>query len=414
MNTSIGRVAGVLAVAMALCLALPATASAASLGFGKIHFSGFIRDYYFTRTQRVGQNRRSFSLGGKLHFETTEKAGLGVGASLFTAQPFDLNSSNISLVDVTVPGTPLTALGEAYLGYRAPGVQGKFGAMLVNTPWAPPSDSRMIPSTFEGLITSEKLGPFITFTADRLYRFKNRTDAYFTEHTLLTTAPSPGVLILNGTYAAGPVTTSLWYNNFYDIARLGYGEFKFRNAKGGMVQPYVNFQIGNEGSSGSALVGKVSSNFTGEQVGVASPHLDVSVAYNLIPLRTGFFRGGGIASPYTSSYQTDPLYTTQMFTGLVESGAGHGIKGAATYWSPDRRFRIVASRANYYLYTSVKGTPVNNQAETDIDTTYFTNGAAKNGTWNGLAIRYRLGFENDTGAPQEFTYSRLMFEYDFN
>ena len=413
MNTSIGRVAGGLAIVATLCTALPAATSASPLGFGKVHFSGFVRDYYFTRTQRVGQDRRAYALGGKLHFETTERAGLGTGASLFTAQPLGLNSTDLNLVDVTVPGTVLTTLGEAYLSYRAPGVQGKFGAMLVNTPWVPPSDSRIIPSTFEGLITSEKLGPF-TFTMDRLNRFKNRTDAYFTEHTLMTTAPSPGVFILNGTYAGGPVTASLWYNNFYDIAGLAYGELKFRNAKDGMVQPYFNFQLGNEVSNGSALVGKVASNFTGEQLGVASPHLDVSLAYNLIPLRAGFFRGGGIASPYTSSYQTDPLYTTQMFTGLVEDGSGHAIKAAATYWSPDRRLRVIASRANYYLYTSVKGTPINDQAETDVDTTYFPTGTAKNGTWNGLAIRYRLGFENSSGAPQEFTYSRLMFEYDFN
>jgi hypothetical protein len=136
---------------------------------------------------------------------------------------------------------------------------------------------------------------------------------------------------------------------------------------------------------------------------------------------------GGLASPYTFSHATDPLFTTSLTQGMAERGAGSSEKLALTYTSTNKRLVLMASRA-YYDY-GFNNAP-DQTAETNGDATYYLR-PLTNGPYHGLMLRFRYGVRTDDHAsglnvPPEiaangvffgslpyFVYTRAQVEYDF-
>ena len=125
---------------------------------------------------------------------------------------------------------------------------------------------------------------------------------------------------------------------------------------------------------------------------------------------------GGIASPYTDSYSTDPLFTTSMIQGIVDRrAAGSGVKIAATYTSPDKRLVLLVSRA-FWDYGTL-GAPQQTD-ETDADAMYHFSAMRPHEPYKGLLARYRYGVRDQTdvavyGGLPLFKYNRAQIEYDF-
>lgn len=123
----------------------------------KTNINGDIRTYYFTRdySNPSMNNQSAFSLGGKLNLLTEPFLnGFRVGGTLYLAQPLGLNSKTYSRVDNTLPGSPITTLGQAYAQYQNTYALGRLGDQLIITPWVNPADSRMIPATYQGAYLS--------------------------------------------------------------------------------------------------------------------------------------------------------------------------------------------------------------------------------------------------------------------
>jgi hypothetical protein len=210
-------------------------------------------------------------------------------------------------------------------------------------------------------------------------------------------------------------------------------------------KPFAAFQAGRETDTGASQLGRIDSFVVGGQLGAnVTRSITVALGYNYIPehtetvptpagttcsaahvagARAGFslpyFIGsnapscivnrngtttylfGGLASPYTDSYATDPLYTTSISQGMADRRApGSGVKLSASYTSPDKRWVFLTSRAYYDYGTSLVGQQ--QTSEFDADLQYYVNKPRASGPYTA-----QYG-----GAPY-FKYNRAQLEYDF-
>lgn len=424
-------------------------------------YGGNLRAFYFTRTNgfqnAANTNRAAFNFGGKLHGEYHfANSPFTLGATYFGADPFEANGNNpgfSSRVDNTLPGFSLSTLGEAYLQYSGKTVQAKIGNMVINTPWANASDSRIKPVAFQGIDAQAELGSGLTIGVDRMTRFEHRTSSAFERRTLLTDAPAGnpaypiystnGFLSADIGYHHGPFTGTLWDYQFYDIANMVYAEGKLALAPTSPLKPYLAAQFVNETQTGRDLVGTIDNQTFGALLGASlSRNVDVSLAYDHSPWHSyttnaascaaagaGFFLPaggtpdcvnnnngsytvyyGGIASPYTEAYATDPLYTTSISQGMADRhSAGDGYKFSTTLQTNDKRFRAILSDA-YYNYGNAAGP--NKTKEFDADVTYFMNHVGP-GAYRGFSIRHRYADRTQPNVPFDFKYNRTQLEYDF-
>lgn len=378
----------------------------------KIVVNGDIRNYYFTRSYKEGTDQAAFSVGGRLHAETSARRGLGFGATYMGANPLAQNGPNPLLIDNTLPGYTISTLGEAYLSYQGERSQVKYGRQVIRTPWANPSDTRMVPVSFEGLSASMQTTTGWSFSLDRMYKFKNRVKSTFDRNTLVTTVPTSGFLAAGTVYKKGPLSAQAWYYRFYDIAQLGYADALLRANTKKRFKPVAAAQIMSEGGIGGNLLKNVRAHAAGGSLGVASDDVEATVSYDNVPGDASAYKGGLIVSPYTSGYQTDPLFTDTQSASLVEKGQGHAYKVAATFWTSGHRFRFIADRARYFL-APAKGVPNNDLLKTDFDLTYFLGARPGDAAFRGLAIRDKLGIFDTPAAPLTQQFNQAMLEYDF-
>jgi hypothetical protein len=388
--------------------------------------------------------------------------------------------------DNTLPAYQMSTFYEAYVQYDKYGVFAKLGNQVINTPWTNASDSRLKPAAFQGADIAYRVTPNYTVEVMDMDRFQARTTSDFLKANLLTGAAGElpyGVAPITNPaantggfqygrvgYANGKLTTNLQYYHFYDLANLSWldGRYTFTHLK---LKPYLAIQAGNEKSVGSSIVGKINSQVYGTQLGVnVTKNLVLTAGADVIPrhienlpagLRcnaatgtiapgqtypnpsAGYFVGanvpqcianpngtysveyGGLASPYTDSYATDPLFTTSLTQGMADRRApGSSEKVALTYTSTDKRLVLMVSRAYYdYGYT---GFP-DQTAETNGDATYYLRPKGSS-PYHGLFLRYRYGIRTDDhssalnspglpavffGSSPYFVYNRAQLEYDF-
>lgn len=124
---------------------------------------------------------------------------------------------------------------------------------------------------------------------------------------------------------------------------------------------------------------------------------------------------GGLASPYTDSYATDPLFTTGFTRGMVDQRSpGSSIKIAATFTSDDKQFIGTISQ-DWFDYNN-PGYALNDN-ETALDLWYLFKKVPKSGPYKGFSFRYRYGsrsypvYTSTQGGL--FKYNRFQAEYDF-
>ncbi len=305
-------------------------------------YRGYVRAYDFYRQNaysaygkagpgsKANQNseNNAISLHGDYTFQPT---GLSIGASYLYANP--LNdcadpSKHASTVgppcgtkseppglnpDDTLPGFELSTLYEAYLQYKANGWYFKGGNQVINTPWAPSSDSRLKPVAYQGADASYTLASDWTLEAADFWQWECRTCSDFDRGTLLT-AINPGGYTYSGasgyptnfynptetTYdnngfeygrlgyagpASAPLAANAYYYAFSDIATAWWFDAKYPFA--GPLRPFIAAQGGVERNAGESLLGTINSEILGLQVGFNPLH-DVTLTggFDTIPIKT--------------------------------------------------------------------------------------------------------------------------------
>ena len=469
-------------------------------------YAGDLRAFYFGRTNgntcltckvKGSPNATAFNFGGQLHGQVNiPHSPWALGATYFGAYPFGANwpgpLHNIGynpLVDNTLPGYPISLLGEAYVQYKTAGTFGQIGRQVLTqqqSPWANPSDSRINPVAFQGTQLNGNLTPTLNLGVMYIPRFRARANSAFNANTLLTscdtafptgkgpivgvagtfTVPgdpcnkpqhSQGFLQFSAqaTFPHIGLAAQAYQYEIYDITTMTYVNAVWNFNKGARANPYVAGQFLDESSTGNHLVGLVHNSTYGGQFGATiAKNLNLIVGYNGSPALSsvvaaqncgtasspkaastrGVFGGvsdtstpglpprlvtcwrGGIASPYTDNYATDPLYTTQISQGLADvHKPGTGSKIALAWQSNDKRLRILASNAwwDYSLPGKVSGTGNgDSRAEFNFDVSYYFN-HVRSGPYRGFWIRQRYADRTQPFTPFDFKYSRTQLEYTF-
>lgn len=407
-----------------LCLISIAAEAQAESTIPYLEVDGNLRTYYFQRNFSKPNlpNQKAFSFGGKLNALTEDCFdGFRLGATAYTAQPLGLNAHNPNKVDMTLPGKPVTTLGQAFLQYENNDFLARMGNQLISTPWLNEADSRMIPAAYQGFYA--KMSPMTDFDlmAMRMVRFKSRIKGGFSKTNLyspinqgtpinaLGNQKVIGTLALGAQYKHCDFKAQIWGYQFYNIAKLYYGDVSYTMDTDTLVRPIIGAQIGHEHNDGNPVfnaagVAKKNSDIYGALFGAEIADGSVTIGYNKIPKHTGSFQNGNIISPYTAGYAVDPLYTTSMIAGLIDKSAGSATKGTVQYDFFEKQLHFLVS---YARYKTDPFTP--NTSEANFDVTYKPNEQCKN-----LSLRYRWGLLRHNPAFGRFIYNRLMVQYDFS
>jgi hypothetical protein len=260
-------------------------------------------------------------------------------------------------------------------------------------------------------------------------------------------------------YKAGNTGFSLAADQYevYDIAGMTWVTAQWSFAKKWKANPYIAGQYLDENSAGSAFAGTVRSHVSGGQFGASvTPNLLFTLGYDGVPINTsvvpatackgtpakpvapapgvifggvaetsvtGLPKGdvqclwGGIASAYTDSLATDPLYSTSISQGLADvHKPGTGLKAGLAWTSDNGRVKLLVSQAwyDYWLPGFNKTTSnVDYRAEFDADLTIFFNPVRAGRPYKGFSIRQRYADRTQTFSPFDFKYSRTQLEYAF-
>jgi hypothetical protein len=281
-----------------------------------------------------------------------------------------------------------------------------------------------------------------------------------------------GVFFARAGYAGPkslPLTANLSYYQFNNISDAVWLDANYNLT--GKAKGFVALQAGSEGNTGNSIVGKISSGVFGLKAGLnIFPNVQLWGAFDTIPIKTDTLSAatmasggskcnavgqlalaagqskykvnfpyflptggtgecsvnadgstniyyGGWASPYTDSYATDPLFTTELTQGMVDRRSpGTSYKLQLTFTSDDRRF-VAYVNEGWFDYNN--GAYANGTTETDFDALYYFTPLPKKGLYHGFSFRYRYGnrVQNPTftgGTPVGlFVYNRFQAEYDF-
>ncbi|HTX57534.1 MAG TPA: hypothetical protein VMD47_10600 [Candidatus Acidoferrales bacterium] len=262
-----------------------------------------------------------------------------------------------------------------------------------------------------------------------------------------------------------PLTANVYYYDFQNIANMFWLDAKYPLGTS-RLKPFLAIQGGTENAPSSDLVGKVDAAVFGAQAGFyPMSNVLLTGAFDTIPVRTDTdqsFAGitcnaqhqfatkksynyelpywvpaggtaectadnaagtvydvyyGGLASPYTDSYATDPLYTASGTQSMTDRRSpGSAFKLQATFTSDNKQFWLQVGQT-WYDYTN-PGYATSTNA-TDYDMQYFFMKVPKTGLYKGLSLRVRLFSRSETnwfGAtqiPGLFKYDRFQLEYNF-
>ncbi|MGZ3543144.1 MAG: hypothetical protein ACXVAF_18490 [Vulcanimicrobiaceae bacterium] len=384
-------------------------------------------------------------------------------------QQYPSENNNYRSTDTTLPPFTLSTLAEAYVLYKNAQLDVTAGDQLFSSPWAGPSDSRIKAAYYQGFDAQYRFARDWTIGVSRMTQWENRTSSNFNKSNLIVPLgsdgsivnPTTGFLLLKTSYTHGSsFNAGLDYYQFYDIASLLWFETKLTWARTSTLKPYIAIQFGSESNAGRSLAGKINSGVLGAEIGASlGPNVDVTVGYDQLPWRsatvalpagvecknnvisgsaptggTGYWLPtggtpncvkaaagtaivyyGGIASPYTDSYSSSPLFTTSESQDMAERrSAGNSAALTVTIRSTNKQIRAIVTRT---LDNFTNGAGAETTWGTGIDVEYYFNKVG-DGPYRGLSLRNRWKQRTQTytqlwGGTPLFNYSRVQFEYNF-
>ena len=407
-----------LLLGMTMAAVPQAKAESPLISDGKV--SGYLRAYDFTRdySGNALTDLHSFSLGGKLGVESGSIGGFSAAAGFYFAHDIGFNnySQNNKYLNPLLMGTShgLDVLGEAFLQYKNSWTQIRAGDQKIDNPWVNPSDGFMMPNLYQGITSEFYPAAGLKLSADRIWRFKNRTVSSFQASNLFElpysnpryNGSNNGTLDLGASYEKGPGRIQAWFYNFYDFAKMTYVEGGYRFPMGTVVSPFADFEYMKESNSGAQFLGSVDSRVYGARIGLNIPQGNVFFAYDKVPYnQSAGISNGNLLSPYTQIYNTDPLYTTVMNYGLVSArGAGHAAMLGTKLKLLDGRLDLFPTLSRYSTEPFVS----------NVNAFMFDIAYHMQGRFKGLILRNRLGIEHGLATwGNRYVDERVMLQYNF-
>lgn len=299
----------------------------------RVSTAGFVRSYYFTRTNASSFvstnsqfNQASFNTAVSLQSTYPFDRSWSVGAAYLYADGLNGCGNPQAHVDPaspcyrsrkftspqggtnpddTLPGFRLNTLYEAYLQYNSPAFHATLGDQVINTPWANASDSRLKPVAFEGIDSIYRFAKNWTSELAYVDRWEDRVQSAFVASNMLTEngsyPDSPGVgntgipkgqAVGTGGFLYGSVAyhsehagAGVHYYAFQDVANAIWAEGRYSWSS--YARPYIAVQAGAERIAGSSIAGKIDSRLIGLQTGISPwKNVDLAISYDYVPARS--------------------------------------------------------------------------------------------------------------------------------
>jgi hypothetical protein len=217
----------------------------------------------------------------------------------------------------------------------------------------------------------------------------------------------------NGTIALGASYTNqannfgfrIWAYRFDEYANLLYADSNLKLAVNHELSFNIGMQAAMEGGTASNVFydtgyGPVQSNMVGLQLAMNYDWLGVQLAYNNIWGPEEAYTGGGMVSPFTYQFASDPLYTTSWMLGMIEKSAGSAYKIAMPLSFLDNNLIITPS----YAYYDTTAFPVSE--EYDLTMSYSIPQVKGFTIFSGIG--YNPIFSNTVGNIYS---AQIMFSY---
>jgi hypothetical protein len=433
---------------------------------GRLQVSGKARAYDFQRLNHVqtasAPNKRAVEFGFEPHLDyRIGNTPLNIGYTYAGATGFGFNGPNPvnnPHFDNTLPDFPLNSpIHELYLQYKDNRSMVTIGDQELNYAWTPTSDMRIMPASYQGLDSSFTLSKNLSLGLTEIVRFEARTSSAFVDNTLLT-APYSGatsVIPYSGIETSGTQRVALTYKPasnvsllaenyaFNNIANLLYVEGKLGLAPTKAANPYLAVQYVAENSIGQRQIGQINNQTFGAQIGVKlTKRLQFTTSTDIAPWRyalvpassavaaqSGYFVAtggagtaalvkpglyrvayGGIASPYSDSYASDPLYTTTTTQSSVDRrSAGNSYQVALVYTNANKQLKVIVAEASYQY---------SNNISRNIATIFKADGQynfnrVREGHYKGFLVRIKIEPHTQPTTPYKYENQRFMTEYDF-
>jgi hypothetical protein len=398
--------------------------------FDQTRFHGRIRNYLQSTAKETAtpRNKSFFMLGGYAGLVSAPFYNFQIGATL-------------GVLTQPVPEDPFATLLEGYLQYKNKYFLARGPNQIIDAPFIMPSDSAQLPTTYRAAYT--ETSPFADYKplkdlkliALHVFDYKWRWDHtympdnnYVPGHTRALSVSQLAGVTTNGTTAVAlkynkknaPFTAQLWWNKFWDFSQLLWFDSSYTHTTGTGYDPVFGLQFGQQWSDGnnwltkSGQGGAANSQVYGVLVGLNTPYVNLSAAWNGIPTRKGTFGNGALVSPYSVGAGTDPLYTTDFIEGFVEkqSGGNAYIVQAVSYFL-EKKVRVLVSYDQFFLNPTVGATSgdyKNTSKEYNVDLTYTF---SKDSRLKGFSLRNRFGLMTGYKPTGEFIFNWLQLNYQF-
>ena len=317
--------------------------------------------------------------GANIFAQTGSVAGFSFGGLLTVMNPFfsaQLQTNNIANEAQTLPVDRQTTPQELFVEYQYSNiVQADVGWIgISNSPWLTYYQNNTLNLvTYQGALVNVNPGGGWLLTGIAINGAQLVGQSGFSGLTMYnphfnrgTRADDVGDQTTTGTIALGANWSTpknlynlrLWGYDFMNYTQMLYtdstinlaasDDIKFTIGAQAAVQDGDSVNILNAAGYGDS----VHSNMVGLQLGFSYRWFGVQLSYNNVWGPETAFEGGGLISPYTYQYGSDPLYTTSWMQGLVEKSAGQAFKIGTPLTFLDNNLTIYPSIA-YYATTTI-------------------------------------------------------------
>jgi imipenem/basic amino acid-specific outer membrane pore len=231
------------------------------------------------------------ALAGQLKVETPTYHGFMLGAALYFSQDLSPLSGDADAGkfndELSSASGEYGVLAEAYVTYRHGALQLRLGRQRIDTPYADSDDIRMTPNSFEGIMMTQKLGPW-ALAGGYLTRWQGPDAQAYRFVDLLESGD--GVAMLSAGYGTDRLEANFWYYGLLDVADVFYGNLSMAQSYAGGLESHAALQYVRQKECNSS---GIKATLYGVDMGLDYRGATLGLAYNYLDIEDGYGYFGG-------------------------------------------------------------------------------------------------------------------------
>ncbi len=355
------------------------------------------RFYYLNRHFDTPHTQETLALGGWVEMKTGEWMGLSFGVVPYTSQRLagEKNHDGASLLKAGQEG--YTVLGQAYARWSGWNSEVTLHRQILDTPMLNSYDVKMTPVTFEAYTLVNGSVSNLTLTLSQVETIKGWTETSF--HSLSEAAgfdnTDEGLTLAGVQWSTPLLTAQLWEYYARHIVNSVYAQVDWQAPDNGLPVGSLSVQGLHQQDVGDAYAGEFQTGMGGLLGGLSWKGFTLNLGGTITD------KGGDIYNPwaaypgYTSLVEEDCNLAGEKawMTGLAFDFSEIGFKGLNAFYTHSE------------AWTPELGSFSDPEQYEDDITVDFKPG----GAWQGLAVRWRAAFIQNSLSTDGADYEDLRF-----